>query len=170
MSRAEVEASAIQAEAAAPVPAWGWTESSLSLMVLVWGVNYAVVKHALGQIDPLAFNAIRFCIASAFVYVVLRSQGELGRPERADIPRIIGLGILGNVLYQGCFVLGLARTPAGTASLILAVSPVMTALLSALTGHERPGWRTWSGGAVAIAGIAFITGRGISIGTHREVV
>jgi drug/metabolite transporter (DMT)-like permease len=139
MTREEVDASAIQAEAGGPVPGWGWTETALSFMVLVWGVNYAVVKHALAQFDPLAFNAIRFCIASVFVFVVLRAQGELGWPDRGDRLKLVGLGLLGNVIYQGGFVLGLARTPAGSASLILAVSPVMTALLSALTGHERPG-------------------------------
>jgi drug/metabolite transporter (DMT)-like permease len=169
MTRADVEASAIQAEAGGPVPGWGWTETALSFMVLVWGVNYAVVKHALARFDPLAFNAIRFCIASLFVFVILRAQGEMVRPERRDLPKLIGLGVLGNVIYQGCFVLGLARTPAGSASLILAVSPVMTALLSALTGHERPGWRTWTGAAVAISGIALITGTGISVGSAREV-
>lgn len=169
MTQQEIEASAIQAEAGGPVPGWGWTETALSFMVLVWGVNYAVVKHALAQFHPLAFNAIRFCIASGFVFGVLRAQGELGRPERRDVPRLIGLGLLGNVVYQGCFVLGLARTPAGSASLILAVSPVMTALFSALVGQERPGWRTWAGAAVAICGVGLITGTGIALGTPREV-
>ncbi|SOD03424.1 Permease of the drug/metabolite transporter (DMT) superfamily [bacterium JGI 053] len=169
MTQAEIDASAIQAEATGPVPGWGWTETALSFMVLVWGVNYAVVKHALAQFDPLAFNAIRFCIASGFVFLVLRAQGDLGRPERGDVPKLVGLGLLGNVVYQGAFVLGLARTPAGSASLILAVSPVMTALLSALTGHERPGWRTWAGAAVAVGGVGLITGTGIAVGSPREV-
>jgi drug/metabolite transporter (DMT)-like permease len=169
MTTREMDASALQAEATGPVPGWGWTETALSLMVLVWGVNYAVVKHALGQFDPLAFNAIRFCVASAFVFGVLRAQGELAWPERRDLPRLLALGLLGNVLYQGCFVLGLARTPAGSASLILAVSPVLTALLSALTGHERPGWRTWAGAAVAVCGVGLVTGSRISVGSGRQV-
>lgn len=166
----EIEASAIQAEATGPVPGWGWTETALLGMVMVWGVNFAVAKHALGQFDPLAFNAIRFCIASLVVAAVLVAQGELAWPARADVPRVVALGVLGNVLYQGSFVYGLSFTPAGTASLILAVSPVMTALLSALAGHEHPGWRTWGGGAVAIAGVGLITGTGVSLGTRREVI
>jgi len=170
MTTREIDASAVQAGATGPVPGWGWTEAALSLMVLVWGVNFAVAKHALAQFDPLAFNAIRFTIASAMVLLVLVAQGELAWPERGDVLRIVGLGVLGNVIYQGAFVHGLALTPAGTASLILAVSPVMTALFSALAGHERPGWRTWGGAAVAIAGVALITGTGISLGTRREVI
>lgn len=170
MTTQEIDASAIQAEATGPVPGWGWTETALLMMVVVWGVNFAVAKHALAQFDPLAFNAIRFCIASLMVFGVLVAQRELAWPERGDVLRIVGLGILGNVVYQGAFVLGLARTPAGTAALILAVSPVMTAFFSALAGHERPGWRTWAGGAVAIAGVALVTGTRLSLGSRHEVI
>lgn len=160
MSRDELAASAIGAEATGPVPGWGWTEASLLFMVLVWGVNYSVVKAALAELDPLAFNAIRFCIASAFVYLVLRAQGALGLPERRDALRIVALGVVGNVIYQGLFIVGLDHEQAGATSLLLAISPVLTAFLSAVTGHERPGARTWAGAAVAVAGIALVTGGG----------
>src|SRR5215211_2575025 len=119
MSMDEQAAVELGAEATAPVPGWGWTETALSLMVLVWGVNFAVVKHALASIQPLAFNALRFVIASVLVWGVLRARGELSFPDRRDVPRVVALGVLGNVLYQMCFILGLDRTAAGHASLIL---------------------------------------------------
>jgi drug/metabolite transporter (DMT)-like permease len=150
----------LSAEAAAPVPGWGWTETSLGLMVLIWGVNYAVVKGAIEAFDPLAFNALRFAIASVFVFVVLRAQGRLAWPERRDVPRIVVLGLVGNVVYQMAFILGLSRTAAGHASLMLALTPVCTSLLSRLTGHERPGARTWTGAAVSICGIALVSASG----------
>jgi drug/metabolite transporter (DMT)-like permease len=160
--RADADAS-VGAEATAPVPGWGWTESALALMVLVWGVNFAVVKHALVVFDPLVFNATRFVIASVLVYAVLRVQGTFGLPERRHLPRVILLGLLGNVAYQVCFILGLDRTRAGSASLILALTPVFTAFLSRMTGHERPGGRTWGGAALSIAGVALVTGSGLSL-------
>ncbi|HEX5724763.1 MAG TPA: EamA family transporter, partial [Longimicrobiaceae bacterium] len=145
---------------------WGWTETSLALMVFVWGVNFAVVKRALVAFEPLAFNALRFVIASGFVFVVLRvrlRRGGIGAPERRHVPRFIALGLLGNVLYQACFILGLDRTRAGHASLVLALTPVITAFLSMLTGHERPGPRTWAGAATSIFGIALVTGSGLAL-------
>ena len=83
MDEVERADSAVGAEATAPVPQqWGWTETALSVMVLVWGVNFAVVKRALVAFDPLAFNALRFVIASVFVYAVLRARGlKLNYPE-----------------------------------------------------------------------------------------
>ena len=160
---AETAATELGAEATAPVPGWGWTETALSMMVLVWGVNFAVVKAALDAFLPLAFNALRFVIASVLVFAVLRARGELSMPDRRDLPRIIALGLLGNVLYQMCFILGLDRTRAGHASVILALTPIMTAFLSMLTGHERPGPRTWGGAALSILGIALVSGAGIRV-------
>ena len=153
----------VGAEATAPVPGWGWTETALSVMVLVWGTNFAIVKQALERFEPLAFNALRFAVASAFVFGVLRARRQTGTPDRADIPRIVGLGLLGNVFYQVCFIVGLDRTRAGTASLVLALTPILTAFFSTLTGHEKPGPRTWIGALVSIAGIALVTGSGLAI-------
>ncbi|HEX2211704.1 MAG TPA: EamA family transporter [Longimicrobium sp.] len=163
-------ATELGAEATAPVPGWGWTETSLSLMVFVWGVNFAVVKHALDSIAPLAFNALRFVIASVLVYAVLRVRSELSLPDRRDVPRVVALGLLGNVLYQMCFILGLSRTAAGHASLILALTPVMTAFLSMLTGHERPGPRTWGGASLSILGIALVSGASIRVEGRSALV
>ncbi len=153
----------IGAEATGPVPAWGWTETSLAVMVLVWGVNFPIAKHALQAFDPLAFNALRYTIASAFVFVVLRSRGSVGLPDRRDWPKLIVVGLVGNLLYQMCFILGLDRSRAGHAAVILALTPVVTAFFSMLTGHERPGWRTWGGAALSILGIALVTGSGLSL-------
>jgi drug/metabolite transporter (DMT)-like permease len=132
-------------------------------MVLVWGLNFAMIKFALAAFTPLAFNAVRFCIASLLVAAVMQAQDGLSLPAREHRWRIVGLGVIGNVLYQGCFIVGLSLTRAGTASLILAITPVITALLSTLTGHERPGVRTWGGAALSISGIGLITGTGLSV-------
>ena len=158
------------AEATAPVPPAGWTEAGLALMVLIWGVNFAVVKRALDAFEPLSFNALRFVIASLFVLGVLRARGSLGRPDREDIPRIIVLGLMGNVLYQLAFIFGLDLTRAGNASLMLALTPLFTALLSAWTGHERPRLLTWLGGGLSLIGVGLVSGSALAIGESASVL
>lgn len=170
MSQVDEAESGLSAEATAPVPGWGWTESALALMVVVWGVNFAVVKGALATFDPLAFNALRFVIASVFVLAVLGARGELGFPAREDVPRIVVLGLVGNVLYQMCFIVGLDLTRAGHASLMLALTPLLTALLSMWKGHESPGPRTWTGAAVTVLGIALVTGSSVTLAESRDVI
>lgn len=144
------------AEAARPQGSLGWTEASLALMVVIWGLNFAVAKRALETIDPLAFNALRYAIASAFVYVVLRRQGTLSSPGRGDLVRILVLGVLGNTLYQLAFILGLDLTTAGSGSLMLAVMPVFVLVLELWSGISH-GPRAWVGATGSIIGVALVS-------------
>lgn len=157
------------AEAGGPVPTWGWTETALLLMVVVWGVNFSVVKRALEAFAPLGFNALRYIIASLFVLAVLRSRGPLAAPERRDVPRILVLGVVGNLVYQMAFIVGLDLTLAGHASLMLALVPVFTALLSVWRGDERPGARTWGGAALAVLGVVLVTGSALTLRQEPRV-
>ena len=133
---------------------------ALLFMTVIWAVNFSVTKLALSELTPLAFNALRFMLASAVVYVALRRRGRVPLPAREDIAAIVGLGLLGNGIYQMLFILGIDRTGAGTASLLLAGSPLITALLSALLGHERVRPRVWFGVCGTLLGISLVVGFG----------
>lgn len=150
--------SGISALATAPVPSRGWTEAGLVVMVLIWGANFAVVKRALDAFDPLGFNALRFLLASLFVYAVLRARGPVRLPGRRDIPRVLLLGVLGNAVYQMTFIFGLDRTQAGNAGLMMALSPLFVAVLSAWLGHERPGGLAWMGAGLSVVGVGLVSG------------
>lgn len=128
----------------------------LMLMVLIWGANFSVSKVALASVPPLAFNALRFPCAAIAVFIVLRLRGPIPWPAPQDISRIFVLALLGNVLYQQFFIFGLDSTDAGIAAVLLAGSPILTALLSAAVGHERVGPRTWVGVIATFAGIVLV--------------
>jgi drug/metabolite transporter (DMT)-like permease len=130
--------------------------AALLFMVVIWAVNFSVTKVALQELRPLAFNAVRFPMAAALLYVVLRSRGPLPLPARGDLPRLLALGLLGNLLYQMFFIFGLDRTRAGNASLLLASTPIITALLSAALGHERVRPRVWLGVVATFGGILLV--------------
>jgi drug/metabolite transporter (DMT)-like permease len=134
--------------------------AALLLMVIIWGINFPVAKAAIAELTPLAFNALRFPLAALTVFIALRMRGSGMMPERRDVLRVIGLGILGNICYQLFFIYGLANTRAGTASVLLAGTPILTALLSAAVGHEHIGPRTWLGVMATFAGIALVVGFG----------
>lgn len=153
---------AVGAEGPLPLPRTGWTEASLALMVFIWGLNFAVAKRALAAFDPLAFNALRYLLASGFVLVVLWRQGRLAAPTREDLPRIFLLGLLGNTLYQLAFILGLDRTRAGNASLMLALIPVFVLVLG-LRGGTRHGTRAWLGATISMLGVALVSGSSLRL-------
>ena len=135
---------------------------ALLFMVVIWAVNFSVAKVALEALSPLAFNALRFPMAAALLYLVLRMRGGIPLPTRAELPRVLALGLLGNLMYQMFFIFGLDRTRAGNASLLLASTPIITALLSASLGHERVRPRVWLGVLATFGGILLVVlgGRG----------
>lgn len=157
--------SAAEGTATAPARAALAADPGLLLMAAIWAVNFSVIKIALAALPALAFNALRFPLASLAVYAVLRLRGAIPLPRREDVSRVIALGLLGHVVYQLFFIFGIDRTRAGNASLLLAGTPILTALFSALGGHERVGPRVWAGVAATVAGIALVViGAGESVG------
>jgi drug/metabolite transporter (DMT)-like permease len=143
------------------------TDALLALMVLIWGVNFIVLKAALREVTPLALNAVRFGLAAAAVGAVAMLRGA-PHPPRAALGRLALLGFLGNTVYQLGFIGGLARTLVGNAALLMAAVPVQTAVVSHLVGHERLRGRDTAGLALSTAGIAAIVlggGKAVGFGT-----
>jgi drug/metabolite transporter (DMT)-like permease len=141
------------------------TELLLLTMALIWGVNYSVAKYATGQLAPLAFNGVRVAAAAVALLVIAAAVARVPWPSRRDTLKLLGLGVLGNCVYQVFFIEGVARTGAGTAALILAATPAVIALMSRFGGVERVSRRTAGGIALSIAGVALVMfgrGRGVA--------
>jgi drug/metabolite transporter (DMT)-like permease len=151
-----------------PAPTWKGpvrgtarqAEAGLLLLVLLWALNFSVIKIGLAAIPPFGFNALRFPLAALLLGAVLLATGRLTRPVRGDVPRLLVLGVIGNFAYQLLFISGMALSRAGNASVLLTTSPIFTALLSAWLGHERVRRDAWLGIAAATAGIALVVGSG----------
>jgi drug/metabolite transporter (DMT)-like permease len=81
----------------------------------------------------------------------------------ADWRRLVVLALVGHLVYQLCFLGGVARTSVANSSLIFGCTPVMVALLSSLAGHERVPAARWAGAALSVAGIYVLIGHGLSL-------
>jgi drug/metabolite transporter (DMT)-like permease len=150
----------------------------LLLMCLIWGTNYAVIKSALRELDPQAFNALRMALASVVMIatsvVVRRRQPSnpsfravFHTPERVTRPewmRLVALGLVGHCVYQYLFIGGLAKTTVANSSLLLALSPIVILLMTVVSGTERTGVLHWVGTLLSLAGIYIVIGRGARLG------
>ena len=139
-----------------PEPAYRRTYFALAVLIFIWAANFSVVKFALGDLSPLAFNGIRFALASAVLWLSLRIAGRSTHFERRHLPALFLLGILGNTVYQILFIYGLDWTLAGNSSLMLATTPIFTTLLSSAFRLERIAPTAWLGVVVSAAGIALV--------------
>lgn len=136
----------------------GFSASDLLLLVMtfIWGSNFTVVKLALEDFLPLTFNGLRFVIAAAFMIAVALLRGQDFGVARGDRWQFLYLGLLSNVLYQILFILGVARTRAGNAALILAMTPLFTAVISWWGKQEHFTARGVAGLLLAFGGLALI--------------
>ena len=131
-------------------------ELLMLVIVLIWGVNFAVVKNTLRQMQPLTFNALRFILASTALLCAAKWRGVDMRLTWQEARLYCALGFVVATLYQILFIEGIARTTAGNSSLIVAMSPVMIALAGHFMGRERLHLRSAFGVLLAFAGLYFV--------------
>src|SRR3954470_18867898 len=85
------------------------TEAGLVAMAAIWGVNFSIVKYGTTLVDPLAYNGVRIAVA-AIVLLAIVFLGDAPLPPKRTIATLLGLGVLGNGIYQFFFVEGVALT------------------------------------------------------------
>jgi drug/metabolite transporter (DMT)-like permease len=138
----------------------------LLLMILIWGANFSIVKVALRDFPEVAFNAARLSVATlVYLSVILATpmRAQLRTLTRRDWIELLFLGSIGTFLYQFCFVSAVKRTSVGNGSLIIGISPIVIALMSAVVGHERIRPVRWLGIAVAMLGLYLVVGHGVDL-------
>ena len=137
-------------------------EVGLLAVVLVWGVNFAVIKVPLEVAPPFTVNLLRFGVSAAVLGALhLRQTRRRGLGLASTFAvggrwAVVGLGLLGILIYQVGFIVGVDRVSAGTGALLIATSPAWTALTAHLLRLERLLWVGWAGFAASLGGVALV--------------
>jgi drug/metabolite transporter (DMT)-like permease len=140
------------------------TDFLLLLMSFIWGSNFTAIKYSLEDLEPLAFNGLRMSIATILLVVSARLSGKDFSVPRHDLLKLFGLGLLANTCYQGMFILGMSRTRAGNAALIVSTTPLFTAVYGWLRKYEHFTPRGILGLVLAFGGILLIV-----LTSHKDV-
>ena len=128
---------------------------ALILVTAIWGVTFVQVKDAV-EIYPLfAFLAVRFAIASATL--ALPAAGRVRSLGRGGLGAGALLGLLLAAGY-GLQTAGLERTTVSSTGFITGLYVVLTPLFGLLLFRTRVGLEVWAGVALAVAGLAMLTG------------
>lgn len=135
-------------------------EISLFLVAIIWALNFSVIKSSLSEIDPLSFNGMRFVFAAAIIWTALLwKKQKLSIPKKDWLP-LIGMGLLGNLVYQGLFIIGIDYTLSANAAVMLGTIPIWVALFSHFFNLEKMNIFKAIGVVFAFAGIVFIISGG----------
>ena len=125
-----------------------------NMLALGSGVAYAgvvVSVRALRDHDPFWLTFLNQCVCAAVLLPLL-----IMRPPSFSAAQIGGLAFLGAIqlaLPYVLFSIGMKRVPAGEASLLLLVEPVLNPLWVLMVWGETTAWTTWVGGAVILGGL-----------------
>ncbi len=113
------------------------TELSLIIVAVIWALNFSIIKVTLEEIGPFAFNALRFVFAAALLIGVTKWRGFKVIVKKEHLIPIIGIGLVGNLVYQVLFIVGVNLTNAANSAVILGTIPVWIALMAHLFTDEK---------------------------------
>jgi drug/metabolite transporter (DMT)-like permease len=141
-------------------------ELAVLVVMVFWAGNFIVVKGAVGIVPPIAFTFLRYALAAVTLLVLLRvREGTLKLPT-GDVLRIAVLGSVGFGCYQIIWPVALQTIPAGDSALLIATTPVITALLAVATGADVANPVKLFGALVSFVGVAMViaAGQGLDLG------
>ena len=109
-------------------------------MLLFWSLNFTIGKVALREFPAMLVVGLRTAIAAACMLPIYYWQHR-GKPESwrntTDFRWLLVLGILGVVLNQLFYVLGLSLTSVVHAAIITTLTPVLVLIFAALLKQEN---------------------------------
>src|SRR4051794_30306197 len=132
-----------------------------TMTALAWGGQFVVGKSALGSVNAFPLSTMRYALAAALWLVVLAAvegRGALSLDGRGR--RLFWLGTLGFAGFNLLAYTGLAHARPQSASLIVALGPLLTALVLWQRSRVRPTTTTLVLLGVALAGVALVISGG----------
>jgi len=145
------------------------------LAAVLFGVSAPLSKVLLDGVDPIILAGLLYVGAGASLGLLvlgrkaLRLKESEARLGREDVPWLVGAILAGGVLGPVLLLLGLQRTPAATAALLLNFEVVATGLVALILFGESVGRRVWAAiVSVAVGGALLAVdpadGWGVSLG------
>jgi len=125
-------------------------------IVVIWGVNWPVMKIGLESVTPLWFAVIRTALAALAFAALLAPQGRLKWPSAQDRPVVLSVGTLQVAAYIALVTQGLLTVPAGRSAVLGYTMPLYVAPLAVLFLGERLSAGKVLGLALGLAGLVVL--------------
>ncbi|MFB9861225.1 DMT family transporter [Salinicoccus siamensis] len=116
-----------------------WTYPILFLSVIIWGSNFIIGKILVEHFDAYSITIIRLIAINGFLWLFASRYFRMPKVPAKVWVVIVLSGIVGIAMNQYTFFLGLVTASPVTSALILALAPVMTAVLTIFVFGERRG-------------------------------
>jgi drug/metabolite transporter (DMT)-like permease len=140
----------------------------VGVTLFFWASAFVAIRHLGHDFSPGALSLGRVAIGALVLGVVALSRGVV-RPTAGQWGSIVAIGVLWFAIYNIALNEGETRVDAGTAAMLIQVSPVLIAVLAAVFLSEKFTVYLAAGLALAFSGVAVI-GLSTSPGGDRDLV
>lgn len=121
--------------------------------VVFWSLAFPFSKVALGHFSPNTLGFLRVCIASIALSIIGRLTG--GRlPKKKDLGWFLLSGACGFGIYLFAFNRGMQTLTSASSSIVIAITPVLTALVANYLYKEKINIIGWITLITAFLGVA----------------
>ncbi len=127
------------------------------IFVVIWSSGFVVAKYAFRNSDVIFFLSVRLLIAAAVLALITKALGQSIRLSRKDFLRSLVIGIALHALYLGGVWQAIAEgSPAGIASVITSLQPVLVSLIAIRLLGERLTRNQSLGLILGLIGVIFV--------------
>ena len=135
------------------------------IAIIFWGISFVATKAALREVAPITLIFVRFFLGTitlfAFAYLRRNAVTPVATEERGRIwPQLALMGFLGIFVHQMLQAHALTMTSAVNAGWLIGVTPIWSAILSAIVLRERLGVAKIAGLLGGFCGALLVITRG----------
>ncbi|MCI9376583.1 MAG: DMT family transporter, partial [Oscillibacter sp.] len=124
--------------------------------IFFWSLTAVLTRLALQYFSAFSLGFLRYLIASG-VLLAVAALYKMKPPRPRDLPWFLASGGTGFFLYMITYNQGQAVVTAATGSVVIAMAPVLTALLTRLIYREKIRPYQWAAIFIEFAGVAVLT-------------
>ncbi len=125
------------------------------ITVTLWASSFAFTKISLEVFTVPVLSMYRFIFAGLFM-LIFAIVKKIGLPAKKDIPVFILSAAIGFSVYQLVFNKGIDMLTSATACIVIAITPVITAIFARILFKEKIRAGGWVAIAICFAGIVIL--------------
>jgi drug/metabolite transporter (DMT)-like permease len=141
---------------AAEIPATGY--ALLGVLTVFWGINFPIMKLALGGFDPWTFRVVCLGAGAAGLFVMAAARGERLNVPRRDRRMLLVTSALSITGWHLFTAFGIGMMPAGRAAILAYTMPLWATLMARFYLDERLTALRVLGLVLGMAGMAVLIG------------
>lgn len=145
----------------------------LAVVYVVWSSTYLAIRLAVREgagFPPFTLGFMRAALAGVVLLAWTWLKHRQVRPKRQDLMVLAASGLLLWLGGNGLVTFAEQRSDSGLAALVVAASPIWTALMEAVLDRKLPSLQLSLALLIGFAGIGVLTAPGLTTGLRADMI